>query len=106
MLVATDNSLEIESDYLNFFEEILNVNEQISVLSVQECIDTLKENIGYFLQETNVNRKARYQDRVRLLLKKTGFRTLKNVVDLKRNMDNTYKQEPNYIIKMNDGCRI
>ena len=99
VLVATDNSLEIESDYLNFFEEILNVNEQISVLSVQECIDTLKENIGYFLQETNVNRKARYQDRVRLLLKKTGFRTLKNVVDLKRNMDNTYKQEPNYIIK-------
>lgn len=99
VLVETGNTLEIESDYLNFFEEVLNVNEEISVLSVQECINTLKEHIGYFLQETNVNRKANYQDIVRQLLKKTGFRTLKNVVDLKRNMDNTYKQEPNYHIK-------
>ena len=86
VVVETGNSLEIESDYLNFFEEVLNVNEEISVLSVQECINTLKEHITYFLQETNVNRK-------------TGFRTLKNVVDLKRNMDNTYKQEPNYLNK-------
>lgn len=99
VIVESGNALEIESDYLNFFEEVLNVNEEISVLSVQECINTLKENIGYFLQETNPNRKAGYQDSVRQLLKKTGFRTLKNVVDLKRNMDNTYKQEPNYVIK-------
>ena len=99
VLVEAGNTLEIESDYLNFFEEVLNVNEEISVLSVQECINTLKENIGYFLQETNPNRKTGYQDNVRQLLKKTGFRTLKNVVDLKRNMDNAYKQEPNYIIK-------
>lgn len=99
VLVESGNTVEIESDYLNFFEEVLNVNEEISVLSVQECINTLKEYIGYFLQETNANRKAVYQDNVRQLLKKTGFRTLKNVVDLKRNMDNTYKQEPNYVIK-------
>lgn len=99
VLVETGNTVEIESDYLNFFEEVLNVNEEISVLSVQECINTLKEYIGYFLQETNANRKAGYQDSVRQFLKKTGFRTLKNVVDLKRNMDNAYKQEPNYIIK-------
>lgn len=99
VLVETGNTVEIESDYLNFFEEVLNVNEEISVLSVQKCINTLKEYIGYFLQETNTNRKAGYQDSVRQLLKKTGFRTLKNVVDLKRNMDNAYKQEPNYIIK-------
>ena len=92
VLVESGNTVEIESDYLNFFEEVLNVNEEISVLSVQECINTLKEHIGYFLQETNPNN-------VRQLLKKTGFRTLKNVVDLKRNMDNAYKQEPNYIIK-------
>ena len=99
VLVETGNTVEIENDYLNFFEEVLNVNEEISVLSVQECINTLKEHIGYFLQETNPNRKAGYQDSVRQLLKKAGFRTLKNVVDLKRNMDNAYKQEPNYVIK-------
>ena len=99
VLVRSGNTVEIESDYLNFFEEVLNVNEEISVLSVQECINTLKEYIGYFLQEANANRRAGYQDSVRQLLKKTGFRTLRNVVDLKRNMDNAYKQEPNYLIK-------
>ena len=99
VLVEAGNTIEIESDYLNFFEEVLDVNEEISVLSVQDCINTLKEHIGYFLQETNVNRRAGYQDTVRQLLKKTGFRTLKNVVDLKRNMDYAYKQEPNYVIK-------
>lgn len=99
VLVRSGNTVKIESDYLNFFEEVLNVNEEISVLSVQECINTLKEYIGYFLQEANANRRAGYQDSVRQLLKKTGFRTLRNVVDLKRNMDNAYKQEPNYVIK-------
>ena len=99
VLVRSGNTVEIESDYLNFFEEVLNVNEEISVLSVQECINALKEYIGYFLQEANANRRAGYQDSVRQLLKKTGFRTLRNVVDLKRNMDNAYKQEPNYVIK-------
>ena len=48
VLVDTGNTVEIEADYLNFFEEVLNVNEEISVLSVQECINTLKEQIGYF----------------------------------------------------------
>lgn len=100
VIVENGNALEIESDYLNFFEEILNVNEEISTSSVRECIDTLKEQIGFFLQETNINRKNGYKDNVRHLLRKTSFRTLKNVVDLKRNMDNTYKQEPNYAIKI------
>ncbi|WP_028910742.1 hypothetical protein [Prevotella sp. AGR2160] len=99
VLVETGNSVEIESDYLNFFEEVLDVNEEISVLSVQECINTLKEYIGYYLKETNEARKEGYQNSVRQILRKTGFRTLKNVVDLKRKMDETYKQEPNYAIK-------
>ena len=34
VLVEAGNMVEIESDYLNFFEEVLNVNEEISVLSV------------------------------------------------------------------------
>ncbi len=99
VIVETGNAVEIESDYLNFFEEVLDVNEEISVLSVQECINTLKEYIGYYLKETNAVRKAGYQNSVRQILRKTGFRTLKNVVDLKRKMDETYKQEPNYAIK-------
>ena len=90
-------------DVLTHFRSIEELTKTLSLeltlLSIQECINTLKEYIGYYLQETNANRKANYQNSVRQLLKKTGFRTLKNVVDLKRNMNNAYKQEPNYIIK-------
>ena len=100
VLTEKDNAIEIDSDYLSFFEEVLNVNEEISVLSVQECINTIKENIRYYLTEDNETRKNEYKDKVRQILRKTGHRTLTNVVDLKRKMDDTYKQEPNYKIKI------
>ncbi len=91
--------LEMEDIYVQFFEDVLDMNEEISVASVREYIESLKENINYYLQETNENRKLQYQGNVRKILRKIGLRTLKNVIDLKRNVDVAYKQEPNYKIK-------
>ena len=91
--------LEMEDVYVQFFEEVLDMNEEISVASVREHINALKENIGYFLEETNEHRKTQYQSNVRKMLRRIGLRTLKNVIDLKRNVDVAYKQEPNYKIK-------
>lgn len=91
--------LEMEDVYVQFFEEVLEMNEEISVASVREHISALKENIGYYLEETNEHRKAQYQSNVRKMLRRIGLRTLKNVIDLKRNVDVAYKQEPNYKIK-------
>lgn len=99
VLIETENGIEIESVYLNFFEDVLNVNEEISVLSVKEYIGDLSKNIDYFSQETDLTRKVSYQKKVRDLLRKIGDKTWKNVLDLQRNIDNTYKQEPNYTIK-------
>ena len=92
--------LEMEDVYVRFFEDVLDMNEEISVASVREYIDLLRENINYYLQETNEHRKYQYQGNVRKILRKIGLRTLKNVVDLKRNVDVAFKQEPNYKIKM------
>jgi len=91
--------LEMEDVYIQFFEDVLDVNEEISVTSVKEYIDSLKENIDYFLVETNEQRRFAYQVNVRKILRKIGLRTLKNIVDLKRSVDVAYKQEPNYKIK-------
>ena len=91
--------LEMEDVYVQFFEEVLDMNEEISVASVREHINALKENIGYYLEETNEHRKTQYQGNVRKMLRRIGLRTLKNVIDLKRNVDVAYKQEPNYKIK-------
>lgn len=91
--------LEMEDVYVQFFEDVLDMNEEISVSSVREYIGSLKENINYCLEENNEHRKFMYQGNVRKILRKIGLRTLKNVVDLKRNVDVAYKQEPNYKIK-------
>jgi len=91
--------LEMEDVYVQFFEDVLDMNEEISVSSVKEYIGTLKENVNYYLEETNEHRKAQYQGNVRKTLRKIGLRTLKNIIDLKRNVDTAYKQEPNYKIK-------
>lgn len=91
--------LEMEEVYTNFFEDVLDMNEEISVASVKEYIDSLKENIGYFVAETNEERRFKYQINIRKILRRIGLRTLKNIVDLKRNVNVAYKQEPNYKIK-------
>ena len=91
--------LEMEDVYVQFFEEVLDMNEEISVASVREHIDALKENVGYYLEETNEHRKTLYQGNVRKMLRRIGLRTLKNIIDLKRHVDIAYKQEPNYKIK-------
>ena len=93
------NFLELEDIYLKFFEEVLEVNEEINVQSVKANIDHLKETIEYYLQENNENQKYNYLREVRRSLKNIALNTKRNVIDLKRNVDDTYKNEPNYKIK-------
>ena len=40
-----------------------------------------------------------YHKKVRKILKNIALTTVRNVIDLKRNVDNTYKNEPNYLVK-------
>ena len=96
----TGNFIELEDVYLKFFEDVLDVNEEINIASVKDCIESLQENITYYLKETNESRKMHYLSLVRKKLRDTGLRTLRNVIDLKRNVDTAYKQEPNYDIKI------
>ena len=57
------------------------------------------KTIEYYLQETNESQKYNYLREVRRSLKNIALNTKRNVIDLKRNVDNTYKNEPNYKIK-------
>lgn len=95
----TGDCLEMEDVYQKFFEDVLEVNEEINVSSVRDYISVLNENIDYYLKENNESRKYKYLKEVRRCLKTIALATVRNVLDLKRNMDNTYKNEPNYEIK-------
>ena len=91
--------LEMEDVYLRFFEDVLDVNEDISVAGVKESIDALESAIEYYLAETSLQRKTVYLKDVKRILRNIALNTFRNVIDLKRNIDSTYKNEPNYWIK-------
>jgi len=99
VLRQNGNFLEIDDQFLQFFEQVLEVNEEINISSINSNIQNVKENILYFLKENNETRRYNYLRIVKNALRKIGNLTLRNVVDLKRNIDNTFKNEPNYKVK-------
>ena len=91
--------VELEDVYLRFFEEVLEVNEEINVASVKESIGSLNAAIDYYQSEKNTTRKWGYLKDVKRILRNIALTTLRNVIDLKRNIDNTYKNEPTFVVK-------
>lgn len=97
--------VELEDVYLKFFEDVLGVNEEINVASVKESIGNLNNAIDYYLSENNPSRKYGYLRDVKRILRNIALTTLRNVINLKRNIDNTYKNEPTFAIsKTNPTC--
>lgn len=99
VIAEADGVLELEDAYLRFFENVLEVNEDINVASVQEYVGKLRQNINYYLNSDGDKRKAQYMREVRHLFRSIDQMTRRNIVDLKRNVEDTYKQEPDFKIK-------
>lgn len=99
VLRQNGNYLELDDIYLQFFEQVMEVNEEINVSYINEHITNIRQSIIYYLQENNEARKYGYLRQVKQALRKIGMIALRNVVDLNRNIDNTFKNEPNYKIK-------
>lgn len=99
VILSNGDFLELEEVYLKFFEDVLQVNEQIDVASVAQIISQLKDTIEYYLKENNEERRRGYLREARYQLRNIGLRAIRSVIDLKRNVDNTYKNEPNFQIK-------
>ncbi len=88
--------LEIDDLYLQFFEQVLEANEEINTSYINENLEKVKQNIEYYFNEQNEQRKYEYLRIIKNTLQKIGIITLRNIVDLKRNIDSTFKSEPNY----------
>lgn len=100
ILIKNGRNLEIEDQLFTFFEQILDVNEEINISYINEHITLLKENIDYYLTENSESRKYKYLKSIKTSLRKMGFICIRNIVDLNRNIDNTFKTEPNFKIKI------
>lgn len=93
--------LELDDQFLQFFEQILEVNEEINTSYVNENIRQVKEEyMLYYLQASSDNERYKYLKAVKSSLRKIGRITIRNIVDLIRNIENTFKTESNYKIKL------
>jgi hypothetical protein len=86
----------LDDQFLEFFEQVLDVNEEINISYIDENIHKIRENIDYFLNENNEIKKYGYLRFIKKTFRKMGIITLKSVVDLRRNIENTFKNEANY----------
>ncbi|WP_179022156.1 hypothetical protein [Winogradskyella forsetii] len=93
------NLLELDGQFLEFFEQVLYVSEEINLSYIDENIKQIKENIVYYLNEPNESRKYGYLRQIKKTLRNIGIITLRSVVDLRRNIESTFKNEANYKIK-------
>ena len=100
IIVQNGAYLELDDQFLNFFEDILEVNEEINLSYINENIRQIKEYATYFLQSNTDSERFKYLRNVKSVLQKIGRSTLRNIVDLNRNIDNAFKTEPNYKIKL------
>ncbi|MEO7312885.1 MAG: hypothetical protein ABIX01_21045 [Chitinophagaceae bacterium] len=100
MLRRNGPYLEMDEQFQVFFEQILEVNEEINTSYINENILQVKQHINFYLQENNENRKYAYLKQVKSALRKIGRITLRNIIDLNRNIENAFKTEPNYAIKI------
>mgnify|MGYP007056160902 FL=1 len=99
VIVQTGDALELDDAYQRFFEEVLAVNEDINISSVKMYIDKLNLGISSYLAAENNARRESFLREIRHTFKSIAGATSRNVIDLKRNVDDTYKQEPNFKIK-------
>lgn len=88
--------LELDDLFLDFLEQVLDVNVEINLSYIDENIQIIIENITYFLNETNENKRYSYLRFIKKTFRKIGSTTYKSVVDLRRNIENTFKNEANY----------
>lgn len=93
--------LELDDQFLQFFEQILEVNEEINTSFINENIRQVKdEYMLYYLQANSDSERYKYLKLVKSALRKVGRITIRNILDLNRNIENTFKTEPNYKIKL------
>ena len=95
------NQLELDDQFLKFFEDILEVNEEINSSYINDNIRQIKEEyMLYYLQATSDSERYRYLKAVKSSLRKIRRTITRNIADLDRNIDAAFKTEPNYKIKL------
>lgn len=100
VILKNGEFVELDSRYQDFFEDILDVNAEINTSYIQENIDNIRANINFYIDEGSEIRKFNYLRKIKSDIRKIGRTIIRNIIDLGRNIEDIYKTEPTYKIKI------
>lgn len=92
--------VEMDTRFLDFFELLLEANEEISTATIEENIGYLHELMDYYLKERIPTRKQSYVRHIKLTFQKLVRTTLRNIINLQSSIEGAFKHEPTYRIKI------
>jgi hypothetical protein len=91
--------LEIDDVFLEFFEQVFELNKELNTGVINQNIESIKQQIIYYRDVSNENSKYEYLRTVKNGLRKVGLITYKNVIDLGKKIETTFKNEPDFKVK-------
>ena len=94
------NFVELDARFMDFFELLLAANEEINTAVIDENIEYLHELMDYYLKERIATRKASYVRNIKITFQKIARTTIRNIMNLQTSIDNAFKHEPTYQIKI------
>ncbi len=94
------NFVELDARFLDFFELLLEANEEINTAIIDESIAFLHELMDYYEKEQITSRKESYVRNIKITFQKIARTTIRNIMNLQSSIDNAFKHEPTYQIKI------
>ena len=94
------NFVELDARFMDFFELLLEANEEINTAVIDENIEYLHELMDYYIKERIATRKASYVRNIKITFQKIARTTIRNIMNLQTSIDNAFKHEPTYQIKI------
>ena len=92
--------IELEETYQHFFEDVLRLNEDITSSTVEENLQALKDSIDFYLRErSHPEAQGKYVRKIMRSLRNISTQASTKTIELKRVINDTFRQERNYEIK-------
>lgn len=92
-----NNVIGLDDRIVTFIEEFLEIGE-VTTSFINDNIESLNENLKYYRIDSN----TKFLRNIKRSLKKINSTTSREVMKLHKNIDDTYKNQDNYLIKLQE----
>jgi hypothetical protein len=92
-----NNIIGLDDRIVTFIEEFLEIGE-VTTSFINDNIQSLNENLKYYRIDNN----PKFLRNIKRSLKKISSTTSREVMKLHKNIDDTYKNQDNYLIKLQE----